>query len=75
MKGAGVGAVMTELTRELILPVMEAEAAADWTAIARAGMIEVGILAFISCSAAEDRAVGFVLDMGDQLETGRNRLG
>ncbi|KAL9039906.1 MAG: hypothetical protein Q9180_002251, partial [Flavoplaca navasiana] len=61
-KGAGVAAVRTELTRELMLPVMEAEAAADWIAIARPGMMEVGMLAVISCAAAEERALEEVLE-------------
>ena len=48
-----------------MLPVMEAEAAADWIAIARPGMMEVGMLAVISCAAADERAVGEVLDEVD----------
>ena len=46
-----------------MLPVMEAEAAADWIAIARSGRIEGGTLAAMSCSAAEERAVEAVLEV------------
>lgn len=45
-----------------MLPVMEAEAAADWIAMARPGMMEVGMLAVTSCAAAEERATGEVLE-------------
>lgn len=62
-KGAGVAAVRTEVTRELMLPVMEAEAAADWIAIAKAGRMEGGMAATISCSAAEERADEEVLEV------------
>ncbi len=45
-----------------MLPLMEAEAAADWIAMARPGMMEVGMLAVISCAAAEERALEEVLE-------------
>ena len=70
-KGAGVAAVRTELTRELMLPVIEAEAAADCMAMAKAGRIEGGILAAISCWAAEERAGGEVLGLVSLIERGK----
>lgn len=51
------------MTRELMLPVMEAEAAADWIAIAKAGRMEGGMAATTSCSAADERADEEVLEV------------
>lgn len=55
-KGAGVEAARAEETRELISPVMEAEAAADWTAMAKLGMRETGKYWATRIAAAEERA-------------------
>lgn len=56
-----VVAERTEETMELMLPVTEAEAAADWTAIAKEGMRELGKFWAARAAKAEERAGGEVL--------------
>lgn len=74
-KSAGVAAVRTEVTRELMSPVMDAEAAADWISIARAGRMEGGMLAAISCWVAAERAGEEVLKYDQWLIRGRLQVG
>ncbi|KAI4138262.1 MAG: hypothetical protein L6R39_006882 [Caloplaca ligustica] len=66
MKGGGVTAAAerTEETMELMLPVMEAEAAADSMAMARLGRMEEGKYWDTRRAAAEERASGEVLVEG-----------